>query len=48
MSAAEKAELFTELRTLSPGGRLALLMALKAETKKAKREQRRRKKAVAS
>lgn len=40
MSAAEKAELFTELRTLSPGERLALRMALKAEAKRAKREQR--------
>ena len=40
MSAAEKTELFKDLRRLSPGERLAFQMAVKAETKKAKRERR--------
>ena len=40
MTGAEKTELFTELRQLSPGERLAFRMAVKSETKKAKRERR--------
>jgi len=40
--AAEQDELFTELRKLTPGERLALRMAAKAEAKTAKREQRAR------
>jgi hypothetical protein len=35
-------ELFTELRKLTPGERLALRMVAKAEAKTAKREQRAR------
>ena len=34
-------ELFVDLRKLTPGERLELRMAAKAETKKAKRERRR-------
>jgi hypothetical protein len=37
---AEAAKLLEEFRRLTPGERLALRMASKAETKKAKREQR--------
>jgi len=39
---AEAAKLFTELRKLTPGERLALRIAAKAEAKTAKREQRAR------
>jgi hypothetical protein len=45
MTGAEKSELLTDLRKLTPGERLALRTSAKAQSKKEKRERRR---AVAS